>query len=397
MGLGSVLCPHCGALHPFGSERCTKTGQPLPQKLHRSVVPPAGSSTRGLPDAGSSGRALPAAESSGRLPEAAIVPKVVAGRYQVLERLGAGGVAQVFRGQDLMLKRPVAVKVMRADFLDRVRPQDREGHVLRLLQEAQLTTAIGHPNIRSVFDTGRLPDGTAYLVMELLEGAPLDAHLRLWGSLTLAESIDILAQVLSGLDAAHEHRIVHRDIKPGNIFLCGAVTSPHVKILDFGFAKALDSAPMVRTRKSIRLGTRGYMSPEQLMGDAIDGRSDVFAVGLVLYELLSGKRPFPIDSELPRRLMHEQPPPLSSLHPAFKAVDPVLFAALEKAPARRYPSARAFQRDLMALRHVPGATVRLRGEELPSLVSSGTSSGASSSGREDDAVTEKMKRPPEGS
>ena len=142
-------------------------------------------------------------------------------------------------------------------------------------------------SIRAVFDTGRLPDGTAYLVMELLEGVSLDAHLRAWGSLSIGESVDILAQVLSGLDAAHENRIVHRDIKPGNIFLCGASPTPHVKILDFGFAKALDSSAMLRTRKSVRLGTRGYMSPEQLMGDRIDGRSDVFATGLVLYELLA--------------------------------------------------------------------------------------------------------------
>lgn len=352
MRLGYIICPHCAQIHPTTEAVCSATGRPLPRSLHKDAPP------------------VRAAKSAARRTNPGDAG-LLGGRYRVQQRIGRGGVADVYRGEDTSSGVAVAIKVMRGDFLAKLRPQDREPHVQRVLQEATVTSAIGHPNIRSVFDSGRLPDGSAYLVMELLQGTSLDQHLRTAGSLVVGAALDIVSQVLSGLDAAHENRILHRDIKPGNIFLAGSVTAPQVKLLDFGFAKLMHGAA-VMTRRSVRLGTRGYMSPEQLMGDPLDGRSDLFTTGLVLYEMLTGRRPFPVDGDLPRRLMHEQPRPLASYDVRLAPLDTVLGRALAKPPAQRYPTARAFQRDAMALRSHPVASLRcLARTSVPSVESLG--------------------------
>jgi len=267
------------------------------------------------------------------------------GPYEILTPLGAGGMGEVYRARDPRLGREVAVKVLPAAVSadpDRLR---------RFEQEARAASALNHPNILTVFDIGA-QDGVAYLVTELLEGETLRERLA-GGALPVRKTVEIAVQISRGLAAAHERRIVHRDLKPENLFL---TRDGHVKILDFGLAKLtahgggspseMAAAPTLLsggTEPGFVLGTAGYMSPEQVQGLPADHRSDLFALGAVLYEMLAGRRAFQRGSaaETMTAVLREEPPDLAE---SGKAVPPGLDAlvrhCLEKAPAERFQSAR---------------------------------------------------------
>src|SRR5262247_4148740 len=211
--------------------------------------------------------------------------------YEIIAPLGAGGMGEVWRARDTRLNRDVAIKVLPASFA-----QDAD-RLLRFKQEALATTALNHPNILTVHDVGT-HEGAPFIVAELLEGEELREQLN-EGALPARTAIDYAQQIASGLAAAHNRGIVHRDLKPANLFV---TTDGRVKILDFGLAKlkpsqvgAADSqAPTQKkiTNPGTVMGTVGYMSPEQVRGQEADHRSDIFAFGVVLYEMLSGQRPF---------------------------------------------------------------------------------------------------------
>ena len=210
------------------------------------------------------------------------------GPYEILSPLGAGGMGEVYRARDSRLKREVAVKVLPPSLsldADRLR---------RFEQEALATAALNHPNILAVFDIGS-SDGSPYVVSELLEGETLRERLRSDG-LPVRKALDYALQIAHGLAAAHEKGIVHRDLKPENLFI---TKDGRVKILDFGLAKLTQVEAATQTslatmthvtEAGVVMGTAGYMSPEQVRGVAVDSRSDIFAFGAILYEMLSGKR-----------------------------------------------------------------------------------------------------------
>src|SRR5438132_7973965 len=243
--------------------------------------------------------------------------------YKILSQIGAGGMGEVWRARDTLLGRDVAIKVLPAAF------SENSERLRRFEQEAQAAGALNHPNILSIFHIGT-HDGAPYIVSELLEGETLLDRMA-GAALAQRKAIDYALQIARGLAAAHEKGIVHRDIKPDNIFI---TDDGRVKILDFGLAKltsASDGVPSqteVPTRKvntdpGTVMGTMGYMSPEQLKGQSADHRSDIFSFGAILYEMLSGKRAFRGDSmaETMSAILREDPPDLSETN---KTVSPAL-------------------------------------------------------------------------
>jgi serine/threonine-protein kinase len=264
------------------------------------------------------------------------------GRYQVLERVGKGGMGVLYRGIDPVLDREVAIKLMLGDFSD-----DTEQLRPRFYREARAVAKLQHRNIVTVFEFAE--DGTTpYIVMEFLRGTSLASRLEATPPLTLDDKLDIIAQLCAGLSYAHDQGVVHRDVKPANIFL---LTDSSVKLLDFGIAKLTTSN---LTRQGDVLGSPSYMSPEQIMGrETVDGRADIFSTGVVLYELLVGRKPFEADSTtaIVLKILNEEPPAPDAIDPA---VPPRLAAivrrALQKDAANRYETAADFARELQIVR-----------------------------------------------
>jgi eukaryotic-like serine/threonine-protein kinase len=261
------------------------------------------------------------------------------GPYEIVSPLGAGGMGEVYRAKDTRLDREVAIKILPADF---AKDADR---LRRFEQEARATSALNHPNILTVYDIGT-HDGAPFIVAELLEGEELRAQLH-HGALTGRKAVAYAQQIAAGLAAAHEKGVVHRDLKPENLFV---TRDGRVKILDFGLAKlkhqtqAPGASSEVATQRALTdpgvvMGTAGYMSPEQVRGQDIDHRSDVFSFGVILYEMLSGKRAFEGDSaaDVMSSILKEEPPEPGETK-ANPQLERVLRRCLEKKPERRFQS-----------------------------------------------------------
>ncbi len=262
-------------------------------------------------------------------------------RYEVGELLGQGGFGAVYRARHAVMKREVALKILWDDHArDPV-------HVERFLREARAAAAIGHPSIVRVLDAGRTPEGVTFLAMEMLEGRSLEDELRARGPLPVAEAVDVAAQVLDALGAAHDAGILHRDLKPGNVFL---TTDGQVKLLDFGISKIGGEARLTAT--GMVLGTPQYMAPEQLDGRVVaDHRADLYAAATLLYELLSGRLPYEGEGYdvVIRRLKGERAPRLDGLAPD---VPPGLAAVVERGLAldrdARHPDAASLRAAILA-------------------------------------------------
>ncbi|HEY4229977.1 MAG TPA: serine/threonine-protein kinase, partial [Thermoanaerobaculia bacterium] len=293
------------------------------------------------------------------------------GPYEILSPLGAGGMGEVYRARDPRLGRDVAIKVLPAAFSS---DPDR---LKRFEQEARAAGALNHPNITAIHDLGTNPsDGAPYVVHELLEGETLRSELAS-GRFSQRKAIEHAVQIAQGLAAAHEKGIVHRDLKPENVFV---TKDGRVKILDFGLAKltqaegapnaAATSIPTA-TEPGVVMGTLGYMSPEQVKARPADARSDIFAFGAILYEMLSGQRAFRGDSagETMAAILKEDPPELSVTNQNVSpGLDRIVRHCLEKNPERRFQSASDIAFDLETLSglstprlQAPAAPARLRG------------------------------------
>jgi serine/threonine-protein kinase len=271
--------------------------------------------------------------------------RLLGGRYQVGELLGYGGMAEVHRGRDLRLGRDVAIKMLRTDLARDKTFQER------FRREAQNAAALNHPAIVAVYDTGEEHAATGetlpFIVMEFVNGRTLKEVLGAEGRLQLRRALEITADMCAALEFSHRHGIIHRDVKPGNVML---TQNGQVKVMDFGIARALASGATTMTQTSAVIGTAQYLSPEQARGEAVDARSDVYAGGCVLFELLCGHPPFVGDSPVSVAYQHvrEDPKPPSYFNPEVTPdVDAVALKALAKNPLNRYQSAAEMRADLL--------------------------------------------------
>ncbi len=264
---------------------------------------------------------------------------VLGGRYRLEASIGTGGMAQVFRGQDTTLDRQVAIKILAPQFA-----RD-PSFVERFRREAQAAARLNHPNIVNVYDTG-VDGDTNYIVMEYVEGRTLAEYLARGGTLAPRKAAEIAEKVAEALAAAHAQGVIHRDIKPANIMV---TRDGRVKVMDFGIARLVAGPDTVEQTAAV-LGTAAYLSPEQAQGQTVDARSDLYSLGIVLYEMVTGKPPFTGDSAMAVAYKHvqETPPPPSSLNADVPPrMDAVVMRALAKNPANRYQSAGEFRDDLM--------------------------------------------------
>ena len=270
--------------------------------------------------------------------------------YEILSELGRGGMGVVYKARDLDLERTVAIK-----FLPQHLSGDEEAR-RRFLHEARAASAHDHANIGVIHEVGRTDDGQTFIVMAYYEGETLRERIDR-GGLTVDETLEIVSQVASGLARAHENGIVHRDIKPSNIII---TRDREVKIIDFGLAKLTDRTKL--TREGSTLGTAAYMNPEQATGTELDARSDIFSLGTILYEMLSGERPFRGEHEaaLLYSIVHEEPKPLpGGVTEASPGLQEMVDRALAKDVEKRFQSAGDLGQALEAV----------RGGEKPSLTS----------------------------
>jgi serine/threonine-protein kinase len=264
------------------------------------------------------------------------------GRYKVLKELGRGAMGLVYLGKDPTIQRFVAIKTMRLDHIDH---DDKLQDVkARFFREAESTGRLSHPNIVTIYDAGEESD-LGYIAMELIEGTPLKQWARKPNLMPVNEVLLTVATVADALDYAHQQGVVHRDIKPANIML---TKDRVVKVMDFGIAKLASSS---KTHTNMVLGTPTYMSPEQIAGKKVDGRSDIFSLGVVLFELLTGQTPFSADnlSALLFSIAHHPHPAIQTLSPDLPPmVQAIVDRALQKELPHRYRRAEEFARDLRA-------------------------------------------------
>ncbi|HYN86419.1 MAG TPA: serine/threonine-protein kinase, partial [Pyrinomonadaceae bacterium] len=349
-----LQCPRCGRRFEPGTRECPDDGAPLRADATLAAEPP-------------------------RDPLAGLV---LDDKYRLDERLGEGGMGAVYRATHLLIERPVAVKVLSARLVT------DEAAKERFRREARAAGRLQHTNAVAVTDFGETKDGLVYIVMELLEGTPLRSVLAREAPLDPARAVSIMLQISAAVSAAHEAGIIHRDLKPGNIFIVQRPHAPHiVKVLDFGIAKLAEDItgggePVnTLTGTGVMIGTPRYMSPEQCDGAALTPASDVYSLGVLLYEMLTGQTPFTGATPLALALKHssEQPRRLSELAANVPPqLDALVLRALEKSPEARPQDAGEFRRELYSVaerlgyEHAAGfsaptiETLRDAGTETPS-------------------------------
>jgi serine/threonine-protein kinase len=323
---------HCGERHPVSYTHCPKTGKPL-----------------------TSGRAL--------------IGRVIAGRYRVIGLLGEGGMGAVYVAEHTLLGRKVALKRLHPELAG------NEKAVQRFHREARAAAATGHEHIVEVLDLGYAEDGAPYLVMEYLRGQSLAAVLRREGRMDPRRACDIVGQMLAALEAVHHQQIVHRDLKPDNVLLTRrGGRSDYVKILDFGISKMKcdENESFDLTRTGVMMGTPFYMSPEQARGvKNLDHRVDLYAVGVILYEAITGRVPFEADNyhQLLQAILRHEPRRPSELAPGVDpGLDAIVLRALSKEPAQRFPSAAAMLLALVPYGARFGEGAVLQSREEPEFV-----------------------------
>ncbi len=262
------------------------------------------------------------------------------GRYEIIETVGRGSIGVVYKARDPLLDRLVAVKAISLQALS---SEERARYEARFYQEAKAAARLNHPNLVTIYDLGETGD-TAYIAMELLEGRDLEKV----KNLSVDETLNLAIQAASGLFHAHQHGIVHRDIKPANMML---LRNNQLKICDFGVARMTSS--IIRTQAGAMLGSPMYMSPEQVRGATVDSRSDIFSLGIVLQEMLTGQNPFSGDNTdvTMQNIVETLPPRPSSLNPGVPPMlDDIVLKCLAKRPADRYRNAGELESDLRLCR-----------------------------------------------
>ncbi len=271
-----------------------------------------------------------------------MIGKRISGRYKILEVIGGGGMANVYLARDMILERDVAIKILRFDFVN------DEEFIKRFRREAQSATSLAHPNIVSIYDVGE-EDNIYYIVMEYVEGQTLKQYIQKNAPLNPREALNIMEQIVSAIAHAHENQIVHRDIKPHNILIDH---HGNVKVTDFGIAMALTSTTITHTNSV--LGSVHYLSPEQARGGLATKKSDIYSLGIVLYELLAGRLPFDGESAVSIALKHLQsdaPSPKRWNPDIPQSVENIILKAMTKDPLHRYDSVEEMEEDIVTAFH----------------------------------------------
>jgi serine/threonine-protein kinase len=277
---------------------------------------------------------------------------MLGGKYRLERRIATGGMASVWKATHVTLDRPVAVK-----FIDAGSTDGDEARIERFLREAKVAASVRHKNVVDILDFGVLEHGGVaepYMIMELLEGEPLD-RLLARGAVPTEAAVDIARQMLSGLDAVHRAGIVHRDVKPGNVFLTDDSDGRFARVLDFGISQDADGAS-----DGTIVGTPEYMSPEQAYAEPLDRRSDLYSVGVILYEMLAGALPFDDPNPLVviQKVAEGTYEPLEKLRPDIPLLCRVVACAMSMVPEERYDNAREMQRALADAMGMPDTTGR---------------------------------------
>ena len=299
-----------------------------------------------------------------------LVGSIVADRYHVLRKLGEGGMGQVYLAEHVKMGRKSALKVMNPAMM-----KDADA-ISRFNREAANASHINHPNVANVYDFGETPDGIIYLAMEFVDGPPLTKLIEDEGPLSPGRTASIVRQAADALAVAHDMGIVHRDLKPDNIMIARSRDGNDVvKVVDFGIAKAADNAAQKVTKTGLVVGTPEYMSPEQLAGDKLDGRSDIYALALVAFNVLTGRLPFPADTVQESMIMRLTEPPrkLADMRPDVawsSEVQACLDKALQRDATARYQTATEFGKSLSrALERMatPASGTQVRPSGMPGI------------------------------
>ena len=324
-----MTCPHCGSATADDARFCGACGRATAatEPSYKDLSAPASTNTGDL------------------------VGREIAGRYRVVAKLGEGGMGAVYRGEQISLKRKVAIKVLRPEL------SADPGLVRRFNSEAELVAKLSHPNTVNIYDFGQDPGGALFIAMEYLEGRSL-RQVTQEGPLPPVRAFAIARQIAASLADAHAHGIVHRDLKPDNVMLTERGKERDiVRVLDFGIAKLRDdnrATVNAMTRAGDLVGTPQYMAPEQIRGETVDGRTDVYALGAMLYEMITGRLPFEGTTVMAILSKHltESPPPPTARRPELglpPAIDTLVMAALAKQPEHRPPSMERFAEDMLVL------------------------------------------------
>ncbi|MFO0665165.1 MAG: serine/threonine-protein kinase [Polyangiaceae bacterium] len=357
---GMFTCPSCKGTHRAGTLVCPTTRKTIPLEAAGTPRPPEASKARS-PVAKEAPAPAAGAAAGARSDKKAYedwIGRVIDDRYVLRGVIGRGGMGTVFQAEHVSLQRPVAIKVLNpTQALKKVAVQ-------RFQNEARASGAIGHPNICGVYDLGTLPDGLPYLVMEFLHGESLQARIQRERQLPIPIVIGIMSDILAGLEAAHKKNILHRDIKPENIFLVSK-PRPLAKVVDFGVSKMSfydneGGEGEQLTKTGMVMGTPYYMSAEQARGlRDLDARVDVYACGVILYEMLTGIRPFVAKNhhDLLLQIIKQDAKPATDIRPDVpKELGDVLIASMMRDRAKRYPTAAYFRKELLAVAQKLGIT-----------------------------------------
>jgi serine/threonine-protein kinase len=349
-----MFCVFCGSNIAEGLNACPQCKAPLPARKPSKPASPA------APAAQAENRPRPAPPSQAQ-PQAAVNPqpsealigRVLAGRYRILDKIGAGAMGAVYKAEDMATKRLAAIKLLSPD------RQSNAEYVARFQREARMATRIAHPNAVRTFDTGTAEDGFAYIAMEYLEGELLSQVIKARAPLPLDHAVHIAWQAAAALHAGHELDVIHRDFKPDNVLICRQPDgSEYVKVLDFGVAKQTVVDPQVQdlTQKGYVVGTPQYISPEQVKTEPTSARSDLYSLAVVVYEMLTGGLPFAGKSsqkQMFNRLL-EEPMPFATVNPTLSLapeIEMVLMKALSRNPNERYASTVEFAQALVRATH----------------------------------------------